>query len=38
MSNDPMNRTSPQGRYWLWAIIIGLLALVAAWLSTFGRP
>ena len=38
MSNDPVNRTSPQGRFWMWAIIIGLLAMLVAWLSTFHLP
>jgi hypothetical protein len=38
MSDDPMNRTSPRGTFWMWAIIIALLALLGAWLSTFAWP
>ncbi len=37
MSNDFRERTSPRGLFWMWAIIIGLLALLAAWLFSLPR-
>jgi hypothetical protein len=38
MANEPVNRTSTRGTFWMWTIIIGLLALLAAWLASFGLP
>jgi hypothetical protein len=36
MANDPGERTSPKGLFWMWAIIIALLAVLAGWL--LGMP
>jgi hypothetical protein len=37
MSDDSRERTSPRGLFWMWAIIIGLLALLAGWLLSMPR-
>jgi hypothetical protein len=36
MANEPVQRTSGGGEatFWLWAAIIGLLALLVAWVSS----
>jgi hypothetical protein len=38
MSNDPTNRTTPRDTFWTWAIILGLVAILVAWLASFGLP
>jgi hypothetical protein len=38
MSNDPVNRVSPRSTFWMWAVIIGLIALLIGWLAQFGLP
>jgi hypothetical protein len=38
MSNDPVNRARTGDTFWVWAIILGMLALLVAWLASFGLP
>jgi hypothetical protein len=38
MPNEPVNRTTSGDTFWTWAIILGLLALLVAWLTSFGLP
>ena len=38
MANNPTNQTRTSDTFWVWAIILGMLAMLVAWLASYGLP